>query len=186
MVIFIGSLLLGIGINGFLVPHRLLDGGITGIALIIHYYLDFPTGLCMFLISLPLSFYAWYRERDYFYNSIIGLIVAAAFIDWLAPIRTQFILPILPSVLLGGTLIGVGIGIMLRYQTSTGGTDLLAQFISKAFSINIGVIILMIDGIITAAAYGILGVQVFLFSCLTIAVIGLVTSLITRPIGRGT
>ena len=43
--ILIGSLLLGIGINGFLVPHHLLDGGITGLALIIHYYFGFPTGL---------------------------------------------------------------------------------------------------------------------------------------------
>ena len=88
--ILIGSLLLGIGINGFLVPHHLLDGGITGLALIIHYYFGFPTGLCMFLLSIPLSVYAWFRERIYFYNSFIGLIVASTFIDWLAPLRTQF------------------------------------------------------------------------------------------------
>ncbi len=175
--------MVGIGINGFLVPHQLLDGGITGIALIIHYYLGFPTGLCLFLLSLPLSLYAWFHERIYFYNSFLGLIVASAFIDWLAPIRTQFSVSIFPSVVLGGTFIGVGVGIMLRYKTSTGGTDLLAQFISKAFSINIGVIILVIDGLITAAAFKTLGVQVFLFSCLTIAIIGLITSLIARPFG---
>lgn len=156
----------------------------TGIALIIHYYLGYPTGLCMFLLSLPLGLYTWFRERNYFYNSFLGLIVASAFIDWLAPIRTQFSLSIFPSVVLGGTFIGIGVGIMLRYETSTGGTDLLAQFLSKAFSINIGVIILIIDGLITAAAFKTLGVQVFLFSCLTIAIIGLITSLIAKPIGR--
>lgn len=180
----IGSLLLGIGINGFLIPHHLLDGGITGIALIIHYYLGFPTGLCMFLLSLPLSIYAWFRERIYFYNSFLGLIVASAFIDWLAPIRALFSLSIYPSVLLGGIFIGTGVGLMLRYKTSTGGTDLLAQFISKAFSVNIGVIILLIDSLITAAAYKTLGIEVFLFSCLTIAIIGLITSMIARPLSR--
>lgn len=178
MAILIGSLLVGIGINGFLVPHKLLDGGITGIALIIHYYTDFPTGVCMFILSLPLGLYAWYHERIYFYNSFLGLIVASTFIDWLAPIRTQFSFSIFPSVLLGGIFIGTGVGVMLRYKTSTGGTDLLAQLISKAFSINIGLIILVIDGIITAAAFKTLGVQVFLYSCLTIAIIGVITSLI--------
>ncbi|HER2162542.1 TPA: YitT family protein, partial [Streptococcus pyogenes] len=65
--ILIGSLLLSIGINGFLIPHHLLDGGITGIALILHYYFDFPTGLAMFLLSIPLCIYAWIYERTFFY-----------------------------------------------------------------------------------------------------------------------
>ena len=71
---------------------------------------------------------------------------------------------------------------MLRYKTSTGGTDLLAQFISKAFSLNIGMIILLIDGLIVLAAINVLGVQVFLFSTLTIFIIGIMTSLIAKPI----
>jgi uncharacterized membrane-anchored protein YitT (DUF2179 family) len=174
--------LVSIGINGFLVPHHLLDGGITGIALILHYYFEFPTGLCMFLLSIPLSVYAWFYERHYFYNSFLGLIVASAFIDWLAPLRTQFSFSILPSVLLGGIFIGVGVGLMLRYKTSTGGTDLLAQFISQAFSVNIGIVILLIDGLIVVAAFKTSGLYVFLFSSLTIVIIGFITSWIARPV----
>ncbi|MEI2364367.1 YitT family protein, partial [Priestia megaterium] len=45
LVVLVGSLLLSIGINGFLVPHYLLDGGTIGIALILHYYFEFPTGV---------------------------------------------------------------------------------------------------------------------------------------------
>lgn len=178
----IGSLLVAIGINGFLVPHHLLDGGITGIALILHYYFEYPTGLCMFLLSIPLSIYAWFRERRYFYNSFLGLIVTSIFIDWLAPLRDQFSPSIVTSVLFGGIFIGIGIGLMLRYQTSTGGTDLLAQFIAQAFSLNIGVIIFIIDGLIVAAAYNILGMEVFLFSSLTIVIIGFMTSLMAKPL----
>ncbi|CAN7649596.1 YitT family protein [Bacillus sp. SD075] len=178
--ILIGSLLLSIGINGFLIPHHLLDGGITGIALILHYYFDFPTGLAMFLLSIPLCIYAWIYERTFFYNSFLGLIVASIFIDWLAPLRNQFSLPIFSSMLLGGGLIGIGVGIMLRYEASTGGTDLLAQFISKAFSINIGVVIFMIDGLIVTAAFNTLELKAFLFSFLTICIIGMITSLMAR------
>lgn len=180
--ILIGSLLLGIGINGFLVPHHLLDGGITGIALIIHYYFGFPTGLCMFLLSIPLIIFAWFHERVYFFNSFVGLIVAAVLIDWLAPLNTQFSPSIFSSVFFGGILIGVGEGLMLRYKTSTGGTDLLAQFISQAFSVNIGMIILLIDGLIVAAAFNFLGLKVFFFSTLTILIIGFMMSLIAKPV----
>jgi uncharacterized membrane-anchored protein YitT (DUF2179 family) len=178
--ILIGSLLFSIGINGFIVPHHLLDGGITGIALIIHYYFGFPTGLAMFLLSIPVFIYAWIYERTFFYNSFLGLMVVSITIDWLAPLRTQFLLSIFTSALLGGSFIGIGVGIMLRYEASTGGTDLLAQFISKDFSINIGVVILMIDGLIVTAAFNMLELKAYLFSYLTICIIGIFTSLIAR------
>ncbi|MGG3889663.1 YitT family protein [Metabacillus fastidiosus] len=178
--ILIGSLLISIGINGFLVPHHLLDGGITGIALILHYYLDYPTGLAMFLLSIPLFIYAWIYKRTLFYNNFLGLIVASIMIDWLAPLRTQFLLSTFISVLLGGVFIGIGLGIMLRYKTSTGGTDLLAQFISEDFSVNIGLIIIIIDGLIVTAGLNMLGIKAFLFSCLNICIIGTITSLITE------
>ncbi|PRA73815.1 MULTISPECIES: YitT family protein [Bacillaceae] len=184
MAILIGSLLLSIGINGFLVPHHLLDGGITGIALIIHYYFEFPTGLAMFLLSIPLCIFAWIHERTFFYNSFLGLIVASIFIDWLEPLRNQFSLSIFPSMLIGGGLIGIGVGIMLRYEVSTGGTDLLAQFISKAMSVNIGVVIFIIDGLIVTSAFKMLELKAFLFSGLTICMIGIITSIMARPSNR--
>ncbi|MGM7723712.1 YitT family protein [Metabacillus sp. Hm71] len=179
--ILIGSLLISIGINGFLVPHHLLDGGITGIALILHYYFNFPTGLAMFLLSIPLFIYAWFYKRTYFFNSFLGLIATSIMIDWLTPLRTQFLLSIYISVILGGAIIGIGVGIMLRYKTSTGGTDLLAQFISDSISVNIGVIILIIDGLILTAGFNMLGINAFLFSSVNICIIGIITSKIAKP-----
>jgi uncharacterized membrane-anchored protein YitT (DUF2179 family) len=178
--ILIGSLLIGIGINGFLVPYHLLDGGIIGIALILHYYFHIQTGLCMILLSIPLCIYAYFRERNYFYSSFHGLMVSSFFIDWLAPLRTQFSVPIIGSTIIGGLIIGVGIGIMLRYETSTGGTDLLAHIISKATPLNIGVIIFIIDGLVVTVGYKALGAESFLFSCLAILTVGFMTSLIVN------
>jgi uncharacterized membrane-anchored protein YitT (DUF2179 family) len=181
LAVFIGSLLLSIGINGFLVPHRLLDGGVTGLALIFHYYYGFPTGLVMFFLSIPLFIYVWTFERTSFYNSFLGLIVASIIIDWLEPLKTIFLIPIFPSSLLGGGFIGIGSGIMLRNRVNTGGTDLLAQIISKSFSLNIGLVILVLDGFIVAVGYNTLGFKALLFSCLTINLIGIIVSLIFRP-----
>ncbi|WP_338449396.1 YitT family protein [Niallia oryzisoli] len=180
-VVFIGSLLLGIGINGFLVPYHLIDGGIIGIALILHYFFDLQVGLTMVLLSIPLFLYTWLRERSYFYHSLYGLFIAAFFIDWLAPIQHQLHLPILASAVLGGTFIGLGTGLMLRYQTSTGGTDLLAKLVSNSSSLNIGIVIFLIDGLIVTAGFSVLGIRTFLFSCIAIITVGIMSSLIIGP-----
>jgi len=174
---FTGSILVGIAINGFLVPHHLLDGGIVGIALILHYYFEFRTGLWTAMLSLPLSIYAWFNDRKQFYGSFQGMIVTAFFIDVLAPLEYQFPLPIWLSSVLGGAISGVGVGLMLRYKTSTGGTDLLAYFIAKATPLNIGLLIFLIDGIIVLMGYPTLGLESLLFSTLTILIAGSVASI---------
>ncbi|PLR96852.1 hypothetical protein CVD19_10375 [Bacillus sp. T33-2] len=173
--IVIGSLLIGTGINGFLVPHHLLDGGVVGIALILHYYFNIQTGMCIFFLSLPLCIYAWFHERNYFYTSFQGLIVCSFFIDWLAPLQTRFPLPVFISAIVGGSIIGVGIGLMLRYEASTGGTDLLAYIISNASSVNIGIIIFILDGLVALIGLKALGAESFIFSVLTIFTVGLIT-----------
>ncbi|HLO13165.1 MAG TPA: YitT family protein [Pseudoneobacillus sp.] len=179
VAILIGSLLIGTGINGFLVPHHLLDGGIVGLALILHYHYEFQVGICMILLSTPLCIFAWFLNRNLLYTSLQGLLVSSFSIDWLAPIQTYFPLPIFISSLLGGAIIGVGIGLMLRYETSTGGTDLLAYIISRSSTINIGIMIFLLDGLVAIIGYNALGLKSFLYSALTILVVGFIASRFT-------
>ena len=174
IALVLGSLLLGIGINGFLVPHQLLDGGIIGIALILHYYFDIPAGLWSAILSIPLIIYAWVKDRKQFHGSVYGMIVTAIFIDVLAPY--QFILPIWLSAILGGAICGIAVGLMLRYETSTGGTDLIAYFLAKMTPINIGIIIAFIDVVIVLLGYQTLGLQSVVFSTITILVAGSLAS----------
>ncbi|MFZ0446338.1 MAG: YitT family protein, partial [Bacillus sp. (in: firmicutes)] len=99
----------------------------------------------------------------------------AIFIDLLAPY--QFTLPIWLSAILGGAICGIAVGIMLRYETSTGGTDLLAYFLIRVTPINIGLIIFLIDGIIVLIGYQSLGLRSLLFSILTILTSGFFASI---------
>jgi uncharacterized membrane-anchored protein YitT (DUF2179 family) len=177
MAVFFGSLLIGLGINGFLVPHHLLDGGIIGIGLIVHYYYGWPTGLSMILLSVSLYLLAWYFDRHFFYNSLHGLIISSLFIDVLDILNNQFHLSMFWSSITGGILVGCGIGLMLRYKTSTGGTDLLAQLIGKIVSINVGVLIFIIDGLVIVSGMKIVGFEKFCYSFITILFVGIMTSL---------
>ncbi|MGG1687982.1 YitT family protein [Pseudalkalibacillus sp. NRS-1564] len=174
-----GSILVGAGINAFLVPNHLIDGGMIGIGLIIKYIWGYQTGFTIICLSVPLYIIAFLYFRPYFYNSLHGLLLSSFFIDILSPLRYTFTFPILTSAVLGGFFVGLGIGIMLRYDTSTGGTDLLAQFISRVLSLNIGIIIFLIDGIVIIIGSKTIGWNATLYSAITIFAVGIATSILT-------
>lgn len=176
----LGSCLIAIGINYFVIPNHLVDGGIIGLGLIAKYTFGLKPGLTIILLSLPLYIYAWFRFRTYFYNGMHGLLVSSFLIDYFHPLSSLNTAPILISALTGGFLIGTGIGIMLYTKTSTGGTDLLALMISKATSLNVGMIILFIDGLVILLGSTVIKETTIFYSSLMVIVIGLTTSLITK------
>ncbi|WP_204555480.1 YitT family protein [Bacillus ectoiniformans] len=183
LAILFGSCLLSIGINLFLVPFDLLDGGIIGISLILYYLLGVKVGLTIIIVSLPIFLLAWFYSKSYFYNSLHGMLVSSFMIDILHPLTAWFTSAVHPSPLvssiLGGIFIGLGIGIMLRFETSTGGTDLLAQFLAKMYRINVGLIIFLIDFIVILAGGILLSADTLLLSTITIIFVGLSTGLCT-------
>nr|WP_312097176.1 YitT family protein [Niallia sp.] len=178
--IFVGSLLIGIGVNGFLVPHHLLDGGIIGIGLILHYHYEIPTGFSMILLSIPLYILVWFYNKKYFFYGIMGFLISSLSIDMLSFLREAFSLNYLLSAILGGVVIGAGIGLMLRFETSTGGTDLLAQVLSNILSIQVGIIIFLIDGVVLLCGYKIVGIPTLAASFMTIFCVGIFTTLLSR------
>ncbi|MFD1039442.1 YitT family protein [Virgibacillus byunsanensis] len=181
--IILGSILLSIGINFFLVPFELLDGGIIGLGLIIKYLTGTQAGLVIISLSLPIFVLAWIYNRDYFYNGLHGMLFSSFAIDILYPFHYQFIdmyhVPSIVSSILGGICIGVGIGIMLRSKTSTGGLDLLAQFLSRIFQVNVGIIIFVFDVFIISLGGLLISPQSFFLSSITILFVGICTSLCT-------
>jgi uncharacterized membrane-anchored protein YitT (DUF2179 family) len=172
VAIFFGSMLLGIGINGFIVPFHLLDGGMIGISLLVKYVWGYKVGLTLIFLSIPIYLLAWKLERRYFINSVHGLLVSSLIIDLLSPLRGMFSVSIIEGSVIGGLFIGTGIGWMLRYETSTGGTDLLALFVSRWLSINVGMVIFLIDAAVILAGLYVIGEGILLYSLVTILSVG--------------
>lgn len=179
VAIFFGSMLLGIGINGFIVPFHLLDGGMIGISLLVKYVWGYKVGLTLILLSIPIYLLAWKLERRYFINSVHGLLVSSLIIDLLSPLRGMFSVSIIEGSVIGGLFIGTGIGWMLRYETSTGGTDLLALFVSRWLSINVGMVIFLIDAAVILAGLYVIGEGILLYSLVTILSVGFATMTMT-------
>lgn len=177
--VVIGSILIGIGINAFIMPHHLMEGGMIGIGLIAKYKWGLEPGLTIIILSIPIYIFTFIYNKTLFYRSIHGFLLSSFFIDILNPLRTSFSLPIFISAALGGSLIGVGIGLMLRYQTSTGGLDLLAQALSIAFLINVGVIIFIFDFSIIVAGSLLIESSSLLFSLIAVCFVAIFTTLCT-------
>ncbi|SET49584.1 YitT family protein [Paenibacillus sp. NFR01] len=183
LVIMLGSLLIGAGTNFFLVPYKILDGGIIGIALILNYMTGAKIGQAVILCSLPIFALAWYKAREVFYSSVLGLIVSSFCIEALGPLQYYFLYYIelgsISSAIIGGFLMGSGLGIMLRFKASTGGTDLLARLIRRYVPVNMGLIIFATDAVIIGAGGVLISKETFFHSILTIAAGGVATGLCT-------
>ena len=145
----LGSFVISIGISLFLLPNQLSSGGIAGIGTIIYYLLKIPMGTTIILLNIPLFLISILKiGKSFFVKSLIGTISLSIFIDWLdkfKPLTQDRFL----ACIYGGIIIGVGTAIILKVNSSTGGTDMVT-YIAKKYkpSIRTGNIIVIIDIII--------------------------------------
>ncbi len=145
----LGSFIISIGISLFLLPNQLSSGGIAGIGTIIYYLLKIPMGTTIILLNIPLFLISILKiGKSFFIKSLIGTISLSFFIDWLdkfkALTQDRFL-----ACIYGGVIIGVGTAIILKVNSSTGGTDMVT-YIAKKYKPNIrtGNIMIIIDIII--------------------------------------
>jgi len=179
LVIIIGSVFLATGINVFLAPNKILDGGFIGVSLIFNYLFKLKIGLMILVLSVPIFWIAWFKNRTYFYNSLHGLMISSFLIDLFKPLRFLIDMNAMFSSFIGGFLVGLGTGLMLRFEISTSGTDLLALFLSKKIGINVGIIIFAIDSVVITMGGLLISGHTFMLSIITITAVGITTSLIT-------
>lgn len=127
--IIIGAFLMAVSTALFLLPNQLSTGGISGISTILYYLCNYPVGLTMLLINVPLFVIAMVKvNKRLFFKSILGTVLLSVFIDLLgnlSPITNDRFL----ACIYGGIIMGIGTAIILKAGASTGGTDLLSYVI---------------------------------------------------------
>lgn len=127
--IIVGDFLMAVSTALILLPNQLSTGGISGISTILYYLCNYPVGLTMLLINVPLFVIAMVKvNKRLFFKSILGTILLSVFIDLLenlSPITNDRFL----ACIYGGIIMGIGTAIILKAGASTGGTDLLSYVI---------------------------------------------------------
>ncbi|MEH7417639.1 YitT family protein [Neobacillus drentensis] len=179
LVIGFGSTMISVGINMFILPFHLINGGIFGISLLLNYLWGLKVGLMFILLNIPIYLFALKNDPIYFYNGILGAVVSGCLIELLLPLNGLLNLPIISSVIIGAVIIGVGVGVMLRNHISPGGMDLLALLIAKWTKVNVGVIMIALDAVIILTGLFLLQDVRLLYSLLIISIIGMLATIIT-------
>ncbi|TVY04591.1 YitT family protein [Cohnella terricola] len=151
-----GTALYAFGLQYFIIPNLLMEGGVTGVAVLLNYALSLPVSLTSLLINLPLFFLGWRQlGKEAMVYTLAGTVLLSIFLwlaetavnrGWLTPFRSEhdFIL----VVLYAGVTLGTGLGLVFRAGGTTGGTDIIARILHRARRWSMGQIILSMDVLI--------------------------------------
>jgi len=168
--ILTGCALLAFGVQGVLVPHHMLHGGIAGIAIIINYMTRLDVWLWYLLLNVPI-FIAGYKmvSRRFFIYSLVGTGGLSAF---LALFRTvQFGAgDLFLDAVMGGVIAGIGSGIIFRSKGSSGGLDIIAIIVQRYRGHNIGQVYFLINTLVLLASLLVSNLGLTLYSALSIYV----------------
>lgn len=147
--LIVGTFIMASSTAFFLLPNKLSTGGFSGIATMAYYFLNTPVGTATIILNIPLFLIAFYRiGKKFIFKSIIGTFLLSFFIDFLekykAVTNDQFL-----ACIYGGILMGIGTSIVLKSNSSTGGSDLLS-YVVRSFNdkIKSSDLIIIIDTII--------------------------------------
>lgn len=164
--ITIGVFSAGFGLKGFLLPNKFIDGGATGVSLLIENISHIPLGYLLIVVNLPfLILGARTINRKFAIRSIIAITFLAVVVHFLEyPTVTDDKLLI---AVFGGFFLGLGIGMSMRGGAVIDGTEVLAIFLSRKFSLTIGDVLLLINIFIFSFGAYVLSVETALYAILT-------------------
>ncbi|MTI68509.1 MAG: YitT family protein [Firmicutes bacterium] len=166
--IVLSVFLCSVAFNGFFIPNNLLSGGAGGLAIMIHYLTDLPTGLLVFLINIPI-FIVGLRviDKKFVIYSFVAMVSMSFLLSATEDVYKYIqINDLLLESMLGGVLNGVGMGLLFRNKSSQGGFDIIAAVVKKKFNINVGTALLGVNIVIIGFSSILFGVRLALYTML--------------------
>ena len=170
----LGSFIMAIGVSQFLLPNQLSSGGVAGLATIFYYLFNITMGVAIAVINIPLFIFSIFKVgKTFFIKSLIGTITLSIFIDILDKLEAltndRFL-----ACIYGGILIGVGTAIILKANSSTGGSDMVSlltkEYNSSIKTSNVIVIIDIVTIILNMIFFK--QIEIGLYSAISIYLVG--------------
>lgn len=182
--ILVGSVILAVGMNMFMVPNMLAPGGISGLAVVLYHLFRLPVGLVIILLNIPL-FIAGYLVLGprVVIQSLLGTFFFSVAVEATAPYLPVATNDLLLASVYGGLVMGVGVGLVFRYRGSTGGTGLLSLILAKARGISPGQAMFWGDIVVLAAAVFVFGGEAAMYAALALFVSVKVVDAILEGLG---
>ena len=167
--IAIGILLASIGLKMFLLPNGFLDGGATGIAILLSELFDFDISFFLLIVSIPFLILAWFSlSKRIFIKSVLSIISLAIIIhfeNFEAITEDKLLIAIF-----GGLFLGAGIGLTIKNGAVLDGSEILGIYINNRLGISIGKVILLFNAILFGATAILISLEIAMYSILTFIV----------------
>jgi len=188
-LIISGSLILSVAINLFIVPNKLLGGGLSGIGLILQYIFNFKMGVTILILNIPLLILSIFKINKRFTAfTILGTISLSFFLILTAPLN-NVLLPVEDSYrilycIYGGVLSGIGLGIVISNEGSTGGMDIVAIYAKKKYGIDVGIVTFIINFLIVAGGSVLFDFKVGLYTLISMYISATVMEKVINGLNR--
>ena len=154
IVITFAACIYAVGISMFLDPNNLAPGGLTGAAVILTRIIPITLGTLIVIMNIPIMILgAWKFGARFTLSTLYTLVVSSAFMEVFERMGYVITHDKILAALVGGTLMGAGMGLCLRMETTTGGIDIIIKVLRQKYrQVKSGEMYLIIDGLILAAA----------------------------------
>ena len=154
IVITFAACIYAVGISMFLDPNNLAPGGLTGAAVILTRIIPITLGTLIVIMNIPIMILgAWKFGARFTLSTLYTLVVSSAFMEIFERMGYVVTHDKILAALVGGTLMGAGMGLCLRMETTTGGIDIIIKVLRQKYrQVKSGEMYLIIDGLILAAA----------------------------------
>lgn len=152
LVLIIGSLIYSAGLEIFLVPNNIIDGGIVGISIMASYLTGIPFGVYMVVLNLPFL-YLGYKQigKTFAISTIVSIIAISVFSEFLEPVP-QITQDYFLAAIFGGIIAGAGVGLVIRQGGSLDGTEITAIILDRKTSFSVGEVVMFFNLFILGAA----------------------------------
>ncbi len=145
LMLVLGAGIAATGLEIFLVPNHIIDGGIVGISIMVSYLTQLPLGIFVVVLNLPFMIIGYKQiGKNFVIYSIIAIIALALFVTLLHPI-SRLTEDLLLAAIFGGVFVGVGVGIILRSGGSLDGTEILAILAHRSKGFSIGEVVMFFN-----------------------------------------
>ncbi|KMZ42690.1 YitT family protein [Brevibacillus sp. HB1.3] len=150
--ILIGASLFSVALEIFLVPNNIIDGGIVGISIITSHLSGIPLGVFLFVLNLPFLIIGYKQiGKTFALSTLFGVTIMSVGTTFLHEVKGLTDDPLLAAVF-GGILLGIGVGLVLRYGGSLDGTEIVAVLLNKKSPFSVGEIVMFMNLFILSSA----------------------------------
>jgi uncharacterized membrane-anchored protein YitT (DUF2179 family) len=172
-LVIVGSLILAFGLNYFTIANHLAEGGFTGIALLLNYATGVSPGLAYFVLNVPLFLVGW---RMLGTKSMVYTVLGVSSVSLFLKLTEQFQQPLQGDLLLAalyaGVMSGSGLGIILRYGGTSGGTDIIARIFERKYGLSVGRTLFLFDVLVILASIPVIGRERALYTMVAVFIAG--------------